>query len=125
MSQFEKKDIISTPVPFPRLPIPVVPRSERSWVQNNWWVLLTGECLVVFAAFVALLVYYLRNVLTPGKRLVDDKVDNDGLSHHRSDLSSPSRSIELEESSGPCRYSTTTKRSLAGNAARDTVDGGK
>ncbi|KAG5484389.1 hypothetical protein LSCM4_07956 [Leishmania orientalis] len=95
MDELEKKDIISTPLPFPKISMRAVPRSERSWLQNNWWVPLMMECLILFAAFVALLVYYLFYVRTPGKRLIDDKVDNDGLSHCGTELSSRSSSFEL------------------------------
>lgn len=125
MSELEKKDIISTPVPFPTIPIQAVPRNKRVWVQNNWWVLLTIECLVLFAAFVALLAYYLLYVRTPGKRLLKDKVDKDGLSHYSSKFSSRASSVELRESSTPCTYSTATKHSFAVNATGRTVDGSK
>ncbi|AYU77192.1 hypothetical protein conserved [Leishmania donovani] len=125
MPGLEKKDIISTPVPFPTIPIQAVPRNKRSWVQNNWWVLLTIECLALFVAFAALLAYYLLYVRTPGRRLLEDKVDKDGLSHYGSELSSRSSSVELEESRASCKCSTTTKRSFAGNAAGGTVDSRK
>ncbi|CAG9571105.1 hypothetical_protein_-_conserved [Leishmania major strain Friedlin] len=124
MSGLEKKDIISTPVPFPTIPIHAVPRSKRSWVQNNWWVLLTIECLVLFAAFAALLAYYLFYVRTPGKRLLEDKVGKDGLSHYSSEFSSRSSSAELKESRAS-KCSTTTKRSFAENAAGGTADSSK
>ncbi|CAJ1019749.1 hypothetical protein Q4I30_002034 [Leishmania utingensis] len=120
MSGLEKSDIISTPMPFPTIPVKGVPQSERSWVENNWWVLLMIECLVLFAVFMALLVYYLFYVRTPGKRLLDDKVDNDGLSHYGSELSSRSSSVELTYIS-----SSTYKRGFAENAVGGTVGGRK
>ncbi|KAG5509611.1 hypothetical protein JKF63_06316 [Porcisia hertigi] len=103
MSTPKKKDIISTPVPFPTISITAVPRSERSWFENNWWALLTIECLVVFAAFVALLGYYFFYVRSPGKRLIDDKVGSDGLSHYGSEYSRRSSSVGSAHSSAPPR----------------------
>ncbi|KAK7197672.1 hypothetical protein NESM_000718700 [Novymonas esmeraldas] len=114
MTTLEKKDIISTPVPFPTIPIKAPPRSQRSWIENNWWVLLILECVILFAAFVGLLVYYLCYVRTPGKRLLDDRVDNDGLSHYGSELASSSRAS-----------SVASKRSFTDSAAGGMVDGAR
>ncbi|KAG5484083.1 hypothetical protein LSCM1_05938 [Leishmania martiniquensis] len=95
MADLEKKDVISTPLPFPKLNIKSVPPSDRSWVENNSWVLLVMECLLLFSVFVALLVYYLFYVRTPGKRLIEDQVDNDGLSHCGTEFSSRSSSFRF------------------------------
>ncbi|KPA76402.1 hypothetical protein ABB37_07739 [Leptomonas pyrrhocoris] len=114
-------EIVKTPLPFPTLPIYVAPRSERPWIQNHWWVIFVVEIVVVFVLFCALLVYYLCFVRTPGKRIAEDKVDSDGLSHHGSTIGDD----ELDGDQRSASSRSSSKRSFADETATGTVESRK
>jgi hypothetical protein len=113
-----KHDIVKTPLPFPTLPIAVTPKSERSWIQNNWWVVFVVETVVIFVAFCGLLVYYLCFVRTPGKWITEDKVDSDGLSHHGSTVGDS----EFGGSQRSLSNHSSSRRSFDEESAAGTVE---